>query len=466
MSAKTIAIVLRYRDPRRAAAWLCEAFGFTLDRIAEAEPGTLDYICLSYGPSTVLICPEDHTSAERGPASERQTCYLTVENIAAHYETAKAEGALLERKLERAEDGSELYVCRDPEGCLWSIGTHAFSTPPAAPAPPAARTRGIGLGLAAFATLAASALTAGAVLILSGPAAAPPQSYDVAVTESDGELTTGSLGDVPLSTIAAREREIGELRDDLASLQREHVGQAATIQRAKAELAAAIAERTVLQSDLAAAQSELARLRTEADAARDAAAEADARLASLAESQQGEANASDLAEARAARAAEALEQERQARKKAEADLAVASTARAEAEAAREAALADREAAAARLAAIEDAKKETAESLTRTREALVQANADFKSAENRHLEAIAAKDKIIASLNAQLSAKATIGASTPAKPKPKGAATRAPPPAARKAQKPAAQSKPAPLAEEDTIDPAALRRCGQDYYERC
>lgn len=466
MSAKSIAVVLRYRDPRRAATWLCEAFGFTIDRIAEAAPGTIDYIGLSYGPSTVLVCPEDHASGDRAPQSERQTCYLTVADIAAHYETAKAEGALLERKLERAEDGSELYVCRDPEGHLWSIGTHAFTPRQLASGPPPARPRGASLGLLAFTAIVAAALTAGAVLILSDTGATPGQSVDIAANGSDSDLTTGSLGDAPLTMIAAREQEIGELRDDLASLQREHVSQAAAMQRAKDELADAKAARTALQSELAAAQSEVARLEAEAAAARKAAADAGANLASLTEAQQDTLDAGAEAQASATRAADQLDEERRARQKAEAELAKAKSSHAEAVAAREAAFADRDAAAARLQALESAKKEAAASLARTREALAEANADLEAAEARHREAMAAKDKVIASLNAQLSAKAPAGASPPAKPKPKVAAARIPAPTVRKARKPAIESKPAPPAGDDAIDPAVLRRCGQEYYERC
>ncbi|MFO1173525.1 MAG: VOC family protein [Hyphomicrobiaceae bacterium] len=471
MNGRTIAVVLRYRDPKRAADWLCEALGFTLESTEEASPGVIDFIRLTYGPSTVLVCPQGDSATERAGPSETQTCYLTVENIAAHYETAKAEGALLERKLDKASDGSELYVCRDPEGHLWSIGTHDFGPPggSVSPSPIAARTRGLGLGMLAFTAVVASALTAGAVLIVSAPATAPPNDAVVVATAATGSDSADPAEATP-SRLIAKDREIGDLRDDLASLQREHVGQAATLQRIKSELDAAKAAQKTLEADRAKAQQEVERLAAEADGARKSAQQAEARLADLEKQREAELVTASTTKAQDASALDsklaalktALQSEAGARQKAEAELAAIATARSEAEAARDAALADRTAAATRLADIEKAKKDAVDTLASTRTALAKANAELASLEQSHRAELAEKDKRIAALEtakAPSSAKAT----PPAKVK---AATRAAGPPHRKVHKAQAQAATKVTDPDETLDPTIVRRCGRFYYTHC
>lgn len=471
MNGKTIAVVLRYRDPKRAADWLCEALGFEVLSTEEASPGVIDFIRLSYGPSTVLVCPQGDSATERAGPSEAQTCYLTVENISAHYETAKAEGALLERKLEKASDGSELYVCRDPEGHLWSIGTHDFGAPGLSTSTAAisTRPRGLGLGMLAFTAVVASALTAGAVLILSAPASVPPDNR-VVVSAAETETDAGGTEEATPSRLAAKDREIGNLRDDLASLQREHVGQAATLQRIKTELDAAKAAQKTLEADRATAQQEIERLEAEAETARKSADAAEARLVSLEKERDSDlvtasttkAQDASALDSRVAALESALETESSARKKAEAELGTIASARSEAEAARDAALADRTAATTRLADIEKAKKEAVETLATTREALAKANAELASLEQRHRAAIAEKDKRIAALE-------TVKAAPTAKPAPtakvKPARTAGPP---RKVQsKPRTQAAASEVADpEETLDSTIVRRCGRYYYSHC
>lgn len=425
MNGRTIAVVLRYRDPERAAAWLCAALGFEVASTQEASPGVIDFIRLTYGPSTVLVCPQGESANGRADPSETQTCYLTVEDIAAHYETAKAEGALLERRLERASDGSELYVCRDPEGHVWSIGTHDFGPPRAAvPAAAAAvRPRGLGLGMLAFTAVVASALTAGAVLIVQAPTG-PPRSTLVVTT------TGTEAADVPLSLLAAKDREIADLRDDLASLQREHVGQAATLQQTRTELAEA--RRAALDK---ARDSELVTGSTTKSADGSAG---DARLAAL----QAE-----------------LDAQTGARLKAQADLKAADAARSEAEAARDAALADRAAAATRLATLEKAKKETADALSAARDSLAKATAEMAARDAEHRRAISEKDKRIAALEAAKTG-AVASPTPPAKAK---TAARPSAPPHRKAHKNQAD---AADESEDSLNPSVARRCGRTYYNHC
>jgi uncharacterized glyoxalase superfamily protein PhnB len=55
---------------------------------------------------------------------ETQSPYLVVENIDALYERAQAAGAEIVMPIKDQDYGSRDFICRDPEGHLWSLGTY------------------------------------------------------------------------------------------------------------------------------------------------------------------------------------------------------------------------------------------------------------------------------------------------------------------------------------------------------
>ncbi|MEM8975069.1 MAG: VOC family protein [Pseudomonadota bacterium] len=134
MSASAVSPFLRYEEPEEAATWLCEAFGFKVGNIERETDGQLICITLDAGSSTIVIGPVDGTQldgllvqpAEVGGFGT-QTCYAHVADVQAHYEQAAAVGANIEVEPDAADDGSMFYLCRDPEGHLWSFGTMSFS---------------------------------------------------------------------------------------------------------------------------------------------------------------------------------------------------------------------------------------------------------------------------------------------------------------------------------------------------
>ena len=145
MSASAVAPLLRYRDPNKAADWLCRAFGFKIDTVEREADGSLRFISLNAGNSSILVGPAGGTQLDEWLVQPddiggygTQTCYLQVDDIAAHRAAAEAAGARIEMEPMIDEDGSAYYVCRDPEGHLWSFGTHSFTREkPAAPVAPA-----------------------------------------------------------------------------------------------------------------------------------------------------------------------------------------------------------------------------------------------------------------------------------------------------------------------------------------
>ena len=140
MSASGITPLLRYRDPHQAAEWLCRAFGFTINTTEHEPDGSLRCITLDAGRGLIVIGPVvSDTELDRLMAQptdiggiSTQTCYATVDDVATHCQTARAAGASIAIEPTVDEGGTAYYLCRDPEGHLWSFGTHSFNTESAA----------------------------------------------------------------------------------------------------------------------------------------------------------------------------------------------------------------------------------------------------------------------------------------------------------------------------------------------
>jgi uncharacterized glyoxalase superfamily protein PhnB/chromosome segregation ATPase len=134
VSATSITTILRYEDPRAAAEWLCGAFGFETQHAEVDGDGDVSYISLSFGSSGVLVCPTDSPLFEDLIVQPKDigdrstlTCYLTVGNVAKHCAAARAHGARIVREPLADSAGHEYYVCRDPDGHLWSFGNRTYA---------------------------------------------------------------------------------------------------------------------------------------------------------------------------------------------------------------------------------------------------------------------------------------------------------------------------------------------------
>ncbi len=135
--ASQIVPVLRYKDVKLAAAWLCRAFGFRRRRVVRGAAGDVSYILLACGRSTLLIRPVSSSDFDDlmvqpdhdGQAST-QVCYLAVPDVDAHYRRAAIAGARIELAPGSDGLGGDFYTCRDLEGHLWSFGTRDYGVGP------------------------------------------------------------------------------------------------------------------------------------------------------------------------------------------------------------------------------------------------------------------------------------------------------------------------------------------------
>ena len=116
---------LFYQDPKAALAWLEKAFGFELSMLLEDAEGNLVHSQMAFGNGYVMIGQEwsaDHKSPMSVGGKNTQTVSIEIEtDIDAHFERAKAAGAVIYAEPETQFYGDRTYRCRDPEGHIWTV---------------------------------------------------------------------------------------------------------------------------------------------------------------------------------------------------------------------------------------------------------------------------------------------------------------------------------------------------------
>lgn len=128
----TIIPSLRYRNALAAIDWLCAAFGFEKNVVHADENGVVHHAQLVFGNGMIMLGSVDNDSAfgrriaqpdEIGGRETQCPCVI-VSDCAAHYERAKAAGAVIVDDYEVKDYGGGGYSCRDPEGHLWWFGSY------------------------------------------------------------------------------------------------------------------------------------------------------------------------------------------------------------------------------------------------------------------------------------------------------------------------------------------------------
>lgn len=126
----TVVPTLRYRDLPAAVDWLSVAFGFTAHHLTHDNAGVVVSAQLVRGRGMVMLAPvggsvfdELMKQPDEIGGAETQSCYFIVEDADAHFAQATRHGAEIVLELQNFEHGGRGYLCRDPEGHLWSFGT-------------------------------------------------------------------------------------------------------------------------------------------------------------------------------------------------------------------------------------------------------------------------------------------------------------------------------------------------------
>ena len=131
--SSTIIPCLRYRDAPAMIDWLCRTFGFEKQIVIPNEDGTIAHSQLTLGGGMVMVGSLKKTESEWGSlirqpdavdGMETQTPYVVVTQVDAVYERAQAAGAEIVMEIKDQDYGSRDFICRDPEGHIWSFGTY------------------------------------------------------------------------------------------------------------------------------------------------------------------------------------------------------------------------------------------------------------------------------------------------------------------------------------------------------
>lgn len=119
-----------YRDTRAAIDFLTTAFGFEVRALYEADDGTIVHEELTLGDAMVML-----PRPGQGPTGELMRSvadagkptggfYIVVDDADAHADRARAAGADIIVEPRDRDHGGRDYVCRDPEGHVWTFGTY------------------------------------------------------------------------------------------------------------------------------------------------------------------------------------------------------------------------------------------------------------------------------------------------------------------------------------------------------
>lgn len=125
---------LRYENAPAAIDFLCDAFGFARHAV-HADPADASIIhhaqLVRNGQMVMLSSVAPSPYAEAAPMTivakaggNTQAPYVTVDDVDAHAEQARAAGADIFMPPADQEYGGRNYSARDPEGNVWSFGDY------------------------------------------------------------------------------------------------------------------------------------------------------------------------------------------------------------------------------------------------------------------------------------------------------------------------------------------------------
>ena len=113
---------LTYSDAAAAIEWLCRVFGFSEVRRMAVGDGRIGNAALSLLGEQIMLASafeEAHTVSPRGLPGVHQQITVHVDDVDAHFERARAEGAEILSEPADQFWGARMYWVRDLEGHQW-----------------------------------------------------------------------------------------------------------------------------------------------------------------------------------------------------------------------------------------------------------------------------------------------------------------------------------------------------------
>jgi uncharacterized glyoxalase superfamily protein PhnB len=113
----TVVPVLIYPDVREAVAWLSDAFGF-VERVQIGEDHRSQ---LSFGDGAVILGDARNERRAPRPGEVTHQVLVRVEDVNAHCERARTNGARILMEPTDFEYGERQYAAEDPAGHQWTF---------------------------------------------------------------------------------------------------------------------------------------------------------------------------------------------------------------------------------------------------------------------------------------------------------------------------------------------------------
>ena len=123
----TIIPCMRYEDARAAIDWLSRVLGFERHLVVDGEGESIAHAELRLGRGMLMLGsrrPGDPAAPAESALSFARAVYVVVDDVDAHHEKAKAEGAEILEAPKDEDYGGRGYALRDPEGHVWHIGSY------------------------------------------------------------------------------------------------------------------------------------------------------------------------------------------------------------------------------------------------------------------------------------------------------------------------------------------------------
>lgn len=129
----TIFPVLRYTDAPAAIEWLCRAFLFEKQVAYPAPDGGIAHAEIRYGAGVVGLSSATPPVESNPWSAVRQGVYVRIDDVDAHHERARSQGARIAISPYDTDYGSREYSAWDLDGHLWGFGTYPMGSPEGEP---------------------------------------------------------------------------------------------------------------------------------------------------------------------------------------------------------------------------------------------------------------------------------------------------------------------------------------------
>jgi uncharacterized glyoxalase superfamily protein PhnB len=130
---------LHYNNLEKALEWLSSVFGFQVSLTLPDKHGKLMHAEVKYADGVMMLGPANPKYGSLSPLDLKgvnQGLYVYVDDVDRHYESAKAQGAVITMEPENMFWGDRMYAAKDLEGHSWTFAQHVEDIPPEQMQPP------------------------------------------------------------------------------------------------------------------------------------------------------------------------------------------------------------------------------------------------------------------------------------------------------------------------------------------